>query len=282
MSSDKTVTGEIDATFSYASGRNVDTKIGKTRVHKADVDSSKVSGLRIEASDDRDPQTLDPGEKISFSFTDERGRLIEVEDASVGRSSSRSGDDDTGTLTAVGETAGGDEIALILSFDARSIDAGDAFYSRDSDAEKAGSGDESVTISALGAEPESDKDDDQRLSGNHKDDELEGGAGNDDVRGESGDDTLRGAGGNDTLSGASGKDVIDGGDGDDILEGGASGGGSLCGGRGNDTLWGGDGEDTLEGGAGDDQLDGGAGRCRSGDCLHRRGYERDPELGRQR
>ncbi|MDF1731061.1 MAG: calcium-binding protein, partial [Minwuia sp.] len=278
MSRDETIIGEIDATFSYASGKNVDARIGKTRVHKADVDSSKVSGLKIEASDDRDPQTLDPDEKISFSFTDERGRLVEVEDASVGRSSSQSGDDDTGTLTAVGETDDGDRIALILSFDAPSIEKGDAFFSRDSDAEKAGSGKESVSISALGEEPaaeepafrtpsrdrgnrvgpteeEPEETEDRKLKGDKKDNAIEGADGDDEIDGEDGDDTLSGGAGDDEIDGDKGDDVIDGGAGDDEIDG-DKGDDIIDGGAGDDTIDGGDGDDTITAGAGDDRLDG--------------------------
>ncbi len=175
--------------FSYSSGSNIGDGTSGGQSHIADVSSALVSGLVITLPTG-DP-TLNSGETIGFSFTDENGDTITVTSAVVQQSAfAQSGANETGILTATGQDQNGNDIALLFKMNNNDgsapnpISAGSTFYDSDS------------------------------VSGNGTDIELPAGVLQDVVVG----DTLNGGDGNDTLIGGAGADVLNGGAGTDTAD----------------------------------------------------------------
>ncbi len=278
--------------FSYASGSNLGNGVAGGGNHAADVASTEVSDLQLFfPTGDLD---ITSGDTIGFSFVDETGRTIIVQDATVQQSAFSTGADDTGVVSAQGADQFGNQIAVLLKLTNNNgsasspINAGDGFFDNDTGGGITNGTD--VTLSPANAAS------------------AYSGDGNDTLRGGAGADTLLGGEGDDFLEGGAGGDVIDGGDGtdwasyessdaavtvsldaaqspnqtggieadgghatgdsltgienlrgsdfDDLLEG--DGGVNIIeGGDGDDVLYGHLGDDTIEGGTGADTIDGG-------------------------
>lgn len=217
--SNGTVSTEFSGAFTYASGSHVNIPTSYGPLHCADVSSDHVSNLVITAANDEDPTVLDAGELISFSFTDEHGNTITVEDAVVGQSAFANGAD-TGVLTAVG-SFNGTPIALLINLNASHISAGQNFYADDNDADYAAGFRSSVEISSLTADDTGD-------GGDNGGGDTGGGdnSGDDSITGTPNADSLDGGDGNDTVIGGGDDDTINGGAGDDCIIGDGDSGGT--------------------------------------------------------
>lgn len=279
-------------TFSYATGTNLGNGVSGGQNHRANVAHTEVSDLQVFLPDgDLDITT---GESIGFSFVDENGQTVIVQDATVQQTAFSTGADDTGVVTAQGVDQYGNQVAVLIKLtdnggtSASPINAGNAFYDNDVDpgngtdvtlspgqTTSALSGDGNDTLRGDGGS--------DTLLGGDGDDSLEGGDGGDQISGGAGTDWasyessdaavsvslsadqpvnqtggVEAAGGHaegDTLSGI---ENLRGSDHDDLLEG-DGGVNVIAGGAGNDQLYGAGGDDTVMGEAGDDIVQGGAG-----------------------
>ncbi|MCP4239046.1 MAG: cadherin repeat domain-containing protein, partial [bacterium] len=125
-----------NAVFSYASGKSLGDGVAEGSNHQAKVDSDKVSNLSITLS--TGDTTLNAGETIAFSFTDENGKTVTVNNAIIQQTAFAKPDaNETGVLTAQGKDANGNEIAILVKFNENDgstptpIKWGDGFYDND-------------------------------------------------------------------------------------------------------------------------------------------------------
>ncbi|MGB0410298.1 MAG: calcium-binding protein [Pikeienuella sp.] len=204
-----TPTGNI--VFSYATGANVGdgTANGFGDLHTANVSSNDVSDLQLIIRDGN--LELQEGETISFSFTDENGTTITVNEAVVQQTAfANPAIEGTGILTATGLDQNGNETALLLQFNENDgsppdeITAGGLFF--DNDTEPDAFNGANISIPAADVTPLD------------FDDSISGGDDNDTIDGQFGDDTLAGDGGDDTFFASTGTDGIDGGAGTDTYD----------------------------------------------------------------
>ncbi len=220
--------------FTYATGSNLGDGDPGGSNHRANVADSQVSNLQLILP--TGDLTLQEGETVGFSFVDENGNTIYVEDAEIQQTAFASpGANETGVLTAQGVDQNGREVALLLAFNNNDgtppnpLPAGAAFFDNDSDPDRFNGTDIELPPSAV-----------RPIASLDGDDVINAGDGN---------DRVFGGGGNDTIDGGQGQDRLFGGDGDDTLNGG----------DGDDRVFGEDGDDTLVGGPGNDRLRGGEG-----------------------
>lgn len=238
--------------FTYATGSNLGNGNPGGSNHRANVPDSAVSNLQLILP--TGDLTLNAGETIAFSFVDENGNTVYVEDAEIQQTAFASpGANETGVLTAQGVDQDGREVALLLAFNNNDgtppnpLPAGTLFFDNDSDPNSLNGTDIELPPSAV-----------QPIAALDGNDVISGGGGDDQIFGGGGNDTIDGGSGQDRISGGTGNDVINGGDGDDRIEG-DEGNDTVFGGQGQDRIFGGDGDDTLQGGQGDDRIFGGAG-----------------------
>ena len=256
--------------FTYATGSNLGDGDPGGSNHRANVADSQVSNLQLILP--TGDLTLNTGETVGFSFVDENGNTIYVEDAEIQQTAFASpGTNETGVLTAQGVDQNGREVALLLAFNNNNgtppnpLPAGARFFDNDADPNQFNGTDVQLPPSAVQPIASLDGNDvidagggDDRVFGGGGNDTLNGGSGQDTIRGGTGDDVINGGQGDDRLYGDEGNDTINGGDGQDRLFGG-DGDDTLIGGAGNDRVFGEDGDDTLVGGPGNDRLRGGDG-----------------------
>ncbi|GGI92952.1 hypothetical protein GCM10007978_33250 [Shewanella hanedai] len=115
--------------FSYATGSNLFASKGK--LHRTDVSTRDVSDLVLTLAAGLDMYKLTSGKHIGFSFIDETGAHIIVEDSVIGQTAfAQAGPNETGVLTAVGHDQNGRQTALLLYLDGN-LSTG-AFYALDS------------------------------------------------------------------------------------------------------------------------------------------------------
>ncbi len=233
--------------FTYATGSNLGNGNPGGSNHRANVADSQVSNLQLILP--TGDLTLNAGETVGFSFIDENGNTVYVEDAEIQQTAFASpGANETGVLTAQGVDQNGREVALLLAFNNNDgtppnpLPAGAAFFDNDSDPNRFNGTDIELPPNAV-----------QPIASLDGDDVINAGDGNDTVFGGGGDDTINAGSGQDRVEGGTGDDIIDGGDGNDRLFG-DEGNDRITGGQGQDRLFGGDGDDTLIGGAGDDRV----------------------------
>lgn len=245
--------------FTYATGNNLGNGQPGGSNHRADVADSQVSNLQLILP--TGDLTLQEGETVGFSFVDENGNTIYVENATIQQTAFASpGANETGVLTAQGVDQNGREVALLLAFNNNDgtppnpLPAGTRFFDNDSDPDRFNGTDIELPPSAV--QPIASLDGDDVINAGGGDDQVFGGGGNDTIDGGSGQDRISGGTGDDVINGGQGDDQIDGDEGNDTINGG-QGQDRIFGGDGNDTLSGGQGDDRIFGEAGDDQLVGG-------------------------
>ncbi|MEL7212158.1 MAG: Hint domain-containing protein [Pseudomonadota bacterium] len=233
--------------FTYATGNNLGDGNPGGSNHRANVADSQVSNLQLILP--TGDLTLQEGETVGFSFIDENGNTVYVENAQIQQTAfAAPGANETGVLTAQGVDQNGREVALLLAFNSNNgtppnpLPAGARFFDNDTDPNRFNGTDIELPASAV-----------QPIASLDGNDVINAGNGDDQVFGGGGDDTINGGQGQDQISGGSGDDIINGGDGNDRLFG-DEGDDTINGGQGQDRLFGGDGDDTLNGGDGDDRV----------------------------
>ncbi|WP_224823640.1 Hint domain-containing protein [Cognatishimia sp. MH4019] len=256
--------------FTYATGSNLGNGNPGGSNHRANVADSQVSNLQLILP--TGDLTLQEGETVGFSFVDENGNTIYVEEAEIQQTAfAAPGANETGVLTAQGVDQNGREVALLLAFNNNDgtppnpLPAGAAFFDNDSDPDRFNGTD--IELPASAVQPIASLDGDDVINAGGGDDQVFGGGGDDTIDGDQGQDRIFGGTGNDVIDGGQGNDRLYGNEGDDTISGGqgqdrlfgGDGDDTLDGGDGNDRVFGEDGDDTLVGGPGNDRLRGGEG-----------------------
>lgn len=102
--------------YTYATGNNLFINDGKN--HRINVSADMTSDLVIRLTAGLDMYKLTPGKHIGFTFNDEYGESVTVNDAIVGQSAfAKPGPNVTGAITAVGHDQNGRLVALLMLLD---------------------------------------------------------------------------------------------------------------------------------------------------------------------